>query len=145
MNLSKLFLTIISICLLTVLSADAITRRPVYSDDYAHRLELCGSYEEDYFYNINAPGTRLNLKTTESIIGIRGGKCATRSVIYLRTHPKPIGEIKCSLTEAQRKNLAAKIRLAKKSPREELYYKQTYANYTHNPEICTFIDYTEDD
>ena len=144
MKFLRLFFVILIIGFLTGLSANAVSRRPLYSNDYAHRLDVCGAYQENYFYNIREQGKTLNLKTSESVIGIRGGKCATRSVIYLRQYPKPVGEIQCSFTEKQRKNLAAKITAAQKNPKEEQFYKQTYASYVRNPEICKIIDFTED-
>ncbi|MBR6723167.1 hypothetical protein IKL64_06905 [bacterium] len=144
MKFLRLFFTFLIIGFFTGLCADAVSRRPLYSNDYAHRLDVCGAYQENYFYNIREAGQILNLKTSESVIGIRGGKCATRSVIYLRQYPRPIGEIQCYFTEKQRKNLAAKITAALNSPREEQLYRQTYASYVRDPEVCKILDFTED-
>lgn len=132
------------VCILTCTIAQG-SIRPLYSDDYANRLEVCGPFQENLLYNSYIPNKKIYLKSEEIIVGIRNGKCLTRSDIRLRQHNKLLITINCKYSAEQRKSLADKIREAKQSPAKEKQFRQLQNYYINNrPDICTTINHIED-
>lgn len=113
-----------------------------YTEQYIHRFEICGAYSETN--SVQVP-TRMknpsvyNLKITESVVGIRNGKCATKSTIYCEELKQNIFLIDCAFNEQQRTTLAAKMKAAKSNQAEYQKLQDTMNNYIKNrPDVCRY-------
>lgn len=120
-----------------------------YSEQYIHRFEVCGAHSETH--KVQVP-TRLknpamyNLQITESVVGIRNGKCATRTKIYCEELLKDLLLVNCSFTQEQRKALVTKMKAAKNNQVEYQKLQNIMNNYIKNrPDVCQYINFLEED
>lgn len=122
--------------------------KPLPSETYANRLNVCGAHKESIFYNIPLKplGIRsAHFKEILNIIGIRNGKCAIQSKIILKDINEVISTTECKLTEQQRKTLANKIKTASSSVQKKNEFINYY-NYltTKSPNTCIIKNYLDE-
>lgn len=127
----------------------AVDVSEIFSDQYIHRLEVCGPHSE-YKNSQVQTGDRkipiLHLKTTNSVVGIRNGKCAIKSVVHGIELQQDVITLNCQFTEEQRMALAKKMKAAQSDPLEAKRLKATFNNYVKNrPDICTYRNRFEED
>lgn len=138
----KIFLIVLILCLNTNVYAQASSDMVKFSPDYIRRLRVCGPHQESIFYNIDADETTYHIKATETIIGIRDGKCRTKTVLVLKDFDVTAGKIECAYNEQQRKTIADKITEAQNNPKKfpEL---QKLLNYyrKQRPDVCKPTNY----
>ena len=112
-----------------------------YSDTYINKFAACSPYSESYTSNIpsqdpNSP--TLHLKSTETIVGIQAGKCATKSQVYSEDLKQDIVTVNCTFTNEQRMALVDKMKKAKTDSQAAQDFQNTVTDYVKNrPEICT--------
>ncbi len=120
-----------------------------YSSNYIHRFEVCGAYSESNQSQIPTGDKTmpvLHLKTTNSIVGIRGGKCATKVNVYARELQGNIITINCRFTKEQRMDLIKKMESAATNPVAEQQLKEKLTNYIKNrPDVCTYKNLLEEE
>lgn len=143
-NLRKIFV-VMFFCMFMGVTMQAKAERPLYPDEYIRRFEVCGAYEDHLLYNVDTKNMTLKLNSKETIVGIRDGKCVTKSRISLRTNSYVLADVTCSFNSAQRKNFAEKMKSAKINTLNRQIYEIARKSYLSNPEVCKVKDYTVDD
>ena len=120
-----------------------------YTDQFVHRFEVCGAHSETHSTQVP---TRVknpsifNLKITESVVGIRNGKCAVKSTVYCEELKKDIFIVDCAFNQQQRTALIAKMKAAKNNQAEYQKLQETMNNYIKNrPDVCRYRNLLEED
>lgn len=135
-TLEKVLLSLI-LCGFVTLSAQCSTTRPLHSDEYANKLEICAPYKESLFYKGLSTQGKFNVKSEEIIIGIRNGKCITNSIIRERTRNIKLYTVICQYKEDQYTKLSSTIKEAKLSQTKEKHYRQLNNYYLkQRPDVC---------
>lgn len=112
-----------------------------YSDTYINKFANCLPYSESY--DIDIPTQDVNspvvhMKSTETIVGVQAGKCATKSQVYSKDLKQDIITVNCTFTNEQRLALVEKMKKAKTDTQAAQDFQNTVADYVQNrPEICT--------
>lgn len=112
-----------------------------YSDTYINKFATCSPHSESYetdvpTQDVNSPV--LHLKSTETIIGLKAGKCATKSQVYSKDLQKDIVIVNCTFSNEQRTLLSQKMKKAKIDSQAAQDFQNTVADYVQNrPEVCT--------
>ncbi len=112
-----------------------------YSDTYINKFASCIPYSESYetdvpTQDVNSPV--LHLKSTETILGLKAGKCATKSQVYSKDLQKDIVTVNCTFSNEQRTLLSQKMKKAKIDPQAAQDFQNTVTDYVQNrPEVCT--------
>lgn len=124
-------------------------QKKTYSAQYAHRLGVCGAYSENYSTTItsNEEKYTLHLTTVESILGIRGGKCATKSEVYCKeAGNNVILKVECYFTQEQRSELAKLMNAATTDYGAAHNLQNKMTNYIEKrPDVCKVTKYISDD
>ena len=138
-------LLIFAFCGWISLSAHASTTRPLLSDEYANKLEICAPYVENIFYKGRSTHGYFTIKSEEYIIGLRNGKCVTNSVIKEKSRNYKIATITCQYNEEQYPKLSSTIKEAKLNATKEKHYRRLYNYYVkQRPDVCQTIDHMKE-
>jgi hypothetical protein len=143
-TLEKMLLSLI-LCGFITLSAQCSTTRPLLSDEYANKLELCAPYKENLFYKGLSTQGIFNVKSEETIIGIRSGKCVTNSIIRERASNNKLYTVTCQYKKEQYTKLSSMIKEAKLSQTKEKHYRQLNNYYLkQRPDVCQTYSHLEE-
>lgn len=122
--------------------------KKTYSAQYAHRLEVCGAFSENYSTTMssNQEHYTVHLTTTETVLGIRGGKCATKSEVYCQEAGQVVLKVECAFTQEQRVELAKLMTSATTDSGAANRLQNKMNNYIQNrPDVCKVTKYISDD
>ena len=143
-TLEKMLLALI-LCGFTTLNAQCSTTRPLLSDEYANKLEICAPHKESLFYKGLTTQGSFNAKSEEVIIGIRNGKCVTNSIIRERARNTKLFTVICQYKKEQYTKLSSTIKEAKLSQTKEKHYRQLNEYYIkQRPDVCQTYSHLEE-
>ena len=112
----------------------------IYSDNYVKHLKDCSVYIEKYDAQIPANdenSTPLNIKTTESVLGWKNGKCLTKSVVYCKDMNQDILSSHCAFSESQLDNVVKKMQNIKsKNSKNKQQLQNDLTKYIKDNALC---------
>ena len=133
----KKFFVIMSIL---VVANATIAASGIFTADYIKHLEKCEVHIEKYDAEIpssNDVEGPIHLKTTETILGWKNGKCLTKSVVYSKDLKKDILTSNCSFSQPQLDIIVKKMQQTKsKDTKVSQKAQSEIAKYINENSIC---------
>lgn len=127
----------------------SIAAADTYSDTYIKNFDSCTPYSENYETEIptqdqNTPVIHINSK--EEIVGLKNGKCQTKSTAHCKEMNQDIVIVNCSFTKEQQNTLLPQMKAAKTSPQAKQQLQNTIANFVkNNPDTCQVKNLLQND